>query len=154
MAAGGIDLFVRRLAGGCDPLSQVIQSRRVVRLSSNRQEQSASVGGFLDRADVGLGESVVSREVVLIDDDELSIDGPGHSHAQQGDDRHQDQQPDCNSKDLYPNRNSQNCSCRSVAGLAGRSQLARALLAPGSQTFALSLSYGTGRFIEYGLLTP
>jgi len=36
---------------------------------------------------------------------DLPINGAGHAHAQKRDNRHQDQQPDGDAKDLDPDRN-------------------------------------------------
>ena len=38
----------------------------------------------------------------MIDDDELVINGARHTHAQQRNNRHQDQQPDGDAEDLDP----------------------------------------------------
>jgi len=54
-----------------------------------------------------LGERDVGGKVIVVDDDELIIDGAGHAHAQQRNDRHQDQQPGGYPKDLDGDRETQ-----------------------------------------------
>jgi hypothetical protein len=44
--------------------------------------------------DIGLSERDISGKVVVVDDDELVINGTGHAHAQESHDGHHDQQPD------------------------------------------------------------
>ena len=97
------DLFVARLAGARDLLAQIVDFRRIERLLVERQEQPADKGRFFDRADVGMRECDIGREIVLIDDEELVVDNAAHACAHERDSRHQDQQPDRNAEDLQAN---------------------------------------------------
>jgi hypothetical protein len=104
LTCGG-DLFVALLAGACETLPQLVEFRRVLRVLGNVQKQAAGIGGFLDRADVSLSERDVGGKIIVVDYDELVIDGAGHAHAQECDRRHQNQKPDGDAKDLDPDGN-------------------------------------------------
>jgi hypothetical protein len=73
-----------------DPLTQVVQLRPIIRRLGYRRKQAAGIGGFFDRANIGLSEGDIGREIVSVDDDELVINSPGHAHAQECDNRHED----------------------------------------------------------------
>jgi hypothetical protein len=55
--------------------------------------------------DVGLSERDIGGKIVVVEDDELVIDRPGHPDAQERDDGHQDQEPDRDAEDLDPDGN-------------------------------------------------
>ena len=101
LARGG-DLFVASLAGACHPPAQIIEFRGILRLSGYSEQQSAGVSRLFDRADMGLCERGIGGAIVMVDDDELVINGTGHAHAQESHDGHEDQQPDGDAEYLNP----------------------------------------------------
>src|SRR5580693_4703965 len=98
------DPFVAGLAGGWDLLAQLIEFRSVIPGFDDRQQQPTDIGRFFNRVNIGLGERDIGREIVLIDDRKLAVDGSRHPQTQQRRCRHQDQQPDRDAKDLQPDR--------------------------------------------------
>ena len=70
-------------------LAQLIEFRGIIPGFGNRQQQLADIGRFFNRANVGLSERDTGREIVLLDDRELVVDGACHPHAQERHSRHQ-----------------------------------------------------------------
>ena len=99
------ELLVACVGGGPDSSSQILDLCRIRRRAFvERQKQPADIGRFLDRMDVGLRQAHIGREIVLVEDDQLGIDGAGHAHAEPGHRAHQQQQADGDAEDLGPDR--------------------------------------------------
>ena len=99
------ELLVACVSGGPDSSSQILDLCRIRRRAFvERQKQPADIGRFLDRMDVGLRQAHIGREIVLVEDDQLGIDGAGHAHAEPGHCAHQQQQADGDAEDLRPDR--------------------------------------------------
>ena len=62
MLARSGDLFIACLAGVRDPLTEIVDFRRIVQRLGYRQKQPADIGRFFDRANIGPSKGNVGSE--------------------------------------------------------------------------------------------